>query len=105
MGSVIMSNSNKKPYNPSLCGTSDFFVPHKEANYLNAQDVVCSLVNSAKNISIATWNCFEDGKELAIKGEVVADLIYELQTKLELIEKILPFAFEGDTDNKKAVTP
>jgi hypothetical protein len=104
MGSVIMSNSNKKPYNPSLSDISAFFVPHKEANHLNAQDVVCTLVKSAKNISIATWNCFEDGKELAIKGEVVADLIYELQTKLELIEKILPFAFEGDTDNKKAVT-
>jgi len=82
-----MSNSNKKPYNPSLSDISAFFVPHKEANHLNAQDVVCTLV-----------------KSVAIKGEVVADLIYELQTKLELIEKILPFAFEGDTDNKKAVT-
>ena len=91
-----MPNQIKKPYNPSLCDTSAFFVPHKEANYLNAQDVVYTLVNSAKNISIATRNCFEDGKELAVKGEVVADLICELQIKLEMIEKILPLAFEGE---------
>jgi len=89
-----MPNQIKKTYNPSLCGTTTFYVAHPDANYLNAQDVVCTLVSSAKNISIATWNCFEDGKELTIKGEVVADLIYELQTKLEMIEKILPMAFD-----------
>lgn len=99
-----MPNQNtKKEYFPELCITSDFFVPHPESNHLNAQAVVCSMVSSAKNISIATWNCFEDGRELAIKGEVVADLIYELQTKLEMIEKILPLAFEWEA-NKKAVS-
>lgn len=99
-----MPNQNiKKEYFPELCSTSDFFVPHPESNHLNAQDVVCSMVSSAKNISIATYNCFEDGRELAIKGEVVADLIYELQTKLEMIEKILPLAFEWEA-NKKAVS-
>ena len=99
-----MSNLNsKKPYNPALCNVDAFYIPHAEANHLNAQDVVCSMVSSAKNISIATWNCFEDGRELAIKGEVVADLIYELQTKLEMIEKILPLAFEWEA-NKKAVS-
>ena len=95
-----MPNQIKKPYNPSLCDTSAFFVPHQEANYLNAQDVVCTLVRSAKNISSATWNCFEDGRELTIKGEVVADLIYELQTKLEMIEQILPMAFEWRESEK-----
>ena len=95
-------NSNK-PYNPSLCKTPDFFVPHEDSNHLNAQDVIHNLVSSAKNISIATYNCFEDGRELAINDEIVADLIYELQTKLEMIEKILPLAFKWDA-NKKAVT-
>ena len=95
-----MPNQIKKPYNHSLCDAPTFFVPHKEANHLNAQDVVCTLVSSAKNISIATWNCFEDGKELTIKGEVVADLIYELQTKLEMIEQILPMAFEWQESEK-----
>ena len=78
-------------------------MPHEDSNHLNAQDVVRNLVSSAKNISIATYNCFEDGKELAIKGEIVAELIFELQTKLEMIEKILPLAFKREA-NKKAVS-
>ena len=94
---------NQKEYFPELCTTTAFFVPHADSNHLNAQDVVQNLVSSAKNISIATYNCFEDGRELAINDEIVADLIYELQTKLEMIEKILPLAFKRDV-NKKAVT-
>lgn len=74
-------------------GTASFFVPRKDANHLNAQDVVCNLVESAKDISVATWNCFEDGKDLTIKGEIVANLIFEIQTKLEMIEQLLPMAF------------
>ena len=99
-----MPNQNtKKEYFPELCTTTAFFVPHEDSNHLNAQDVVRNLVSSAKNISIATYNCFEDGKELAIKGEIVAELIFELQTKLEMIEKILPLAFKREA-NKKAVS-
>lgn len=90
-----MSNS-KKPHNTNLGCIQDFYIAHPKANYSNAQDVVYSMVSSAKNISIATWNCFEDGRELTINGEVVADLIYELQTKLEMIEKILPLAFQAE---------
>lgn len=86
---------NNKPYDSSLCDTSSFYVPHKDANHLNAQDVVASLVSSARNISIATWNCFEDGHTLHIKHEIVAELIHEVKTKLEMIEKILPLAFES----------
>ena len=90
-----MSNS-KKPYNANLGCIESFYIPHPEADYANAQDVVYSMVSSAKNISIATWSCFKDGRELAVKGEVVADLIYELQTHLEMIERILPLAFQGE---------
>lgn len=97
-------NPINKDYFPLLCLTSEFFVPHKGANHLNAQDVIFDLVNSAKNMSIATWNCFEDGEKLVMKGEIVANLISEIQTKLEMIEKILPLAFEGDEKDKKAVT-
>ena len=49
----------------------------------------------AKDISIATFQCFEGGNKLMIKAEIVANLIYEIQTKLEMIEKILPLAFES----------
>ncbi|MDV2440216.1 hypothetical protein QR665_12160 [Acinetobacter gerneri] len=90
-----MPNQNtKKPYNSKLGITDEFFVPHTDANHLNAQDVVCELVARAKDISMATFNCFEDGDKLVMKGEIVANLIYEIQTKLEMIEKILPMAFE-----------
>lgn len=101
-----MPNTNQKSkiinndYLPSLCITSAFFVPHKDANHLNAQDVIHSLVGSAKDISTVTFNCFENGKELTINGEIVANLIFEIQTKLEMIEKILPLAFEWEESNK-----
>ncbi|MEC6035998.1 hypothetical protein QAB16_004875 [Acinetobacter nosocomialis] len=98
-----MPNSNqnpKKQYDSSLCDMTAFYVPHKDANHLNAQDVIFNLVNSAKNISIASWNCFEDGEKLVMKGEIVANLIFEIQTKLEMIEKILPMAFENNEGNK-----
>ena len=89
-----MPNQNKPKYNCLIGSTSEFFVPHSEATHLNAQDVVHSLVASAKDISIATFQCFEDGNKLMIKDEIVANLIYEIQTKLEMIEKLLPMAFE-----------
>lgn len=87
---------NQKEYFPELCTILDFFVPHKNANHLNAQDVVCDLVARAKDISTATFNCFEGGNKLIIKDEIVANLIYEIQTKLEMIEKILPSAFQSE---------
>ena len=89
-----LENQNEPKYNVLIGCTSDFFVPHSEANHLNAQDVIHSLVASAKDISIATFQCFEGGNKLMIKDEIVANLIYEIQTKLEMIEKILPMAFE-----------
>lgn len=88
-----MPNQNKPEYNCLIGCTSDF-VPHSEANHLNAQDVIHSLVAGAKDISIATFNCFDGGTKLVIKDEIVANLIYEIQTKLEMIEKLLPMAFE-----------
>ncbi len=89
-------NPINKDYFPLLCLTSEFFTPHKDANHLNAQDIVIDLVNSAKNISTATFNCFEDGRDLVINGEIVASLISDIQTKLEMIEKILPLAFQSE---------
>lgn len=89
-----LENQNEPKYNSLIGCTSDFFVPHSEANHLNAQDVIHSLVASAKDISIATFQCFEGGNKLMIKDEIVANLIYEIQTKLEMIEKLLPMAFE-----------
>lgn len=92
-----MTNSNqnsKKEYFLEYSCACTFFVPHAKANHLNAQEVVHELVSSAKDISTATWNCFEDGRNLVIDGKIVANLIFEIQSKLEMIEKILPLAFE-----------
>ena len=47
------------------------------------------------------FNCFDGGTKLVIKDEVVANLIYEMQTKLEMIERVLPMAF-GDEVPKHA---
>ncbi|ENT3301991.1 hypothetical protein ABTF00_11500 [Acinetobacter baumannii] len=91
-----MSNQIKKAYNPSLGNTTAFFAPHPEANHLNAQDVAYELVASAKDISITTFQCFDGGNKLMINAEIVANLIIEIHTKLEMIEKILPLAFESE---------
>ncbi|WP_180072391.1 hypothetical protein [Acinetobacter sp. YH12075] len=92
-----MPNQTKKTYKPELGCTQAFFVPHPDANHLNAQDAVHSLVTSTKDLSIAVFNCFDGGTKLVIKDEIVANLIYEIQTKLEMIEAILPMAF-GDKE-------
>ena len=42
-----LENQNEPKYNVLIGCTSDFFVPHSEANHLNAQDVIHSLVASA----------------------------------------------------------
>lgn len=97
-----MSNQIKKAYNSSLGNTSAFFAPHPEANHLNAQDVVSELVASAKDISIATFQCFDGGNRIMIKDEIVANLIAEIQTKLEMIEAILPMAFDGEEGGHNA---
>ena len=91
-----MPNQINKTLNYSLSSTSAFFAPHPEANHLNAQDVAYELVASAKDISIATFQCFDGGNRLMIKDEIVANLIVEIQTKLEMIEQILPLAFESE---------
>ena len=98
-----MPNQINKTHNYSLSSTSAFFAPHPEANHLNAQEVALELVASAKDISTATFQCFAGGNKLIIKDEIVANLIAEIQTKLEMIEKILPMAFDSG-DNKKAVS-
>jgi len=91
-------NSNKKLYNPTLSCAEAFFIPHKDSNHLNAQDVVFSMLRSSKSISTAAYNCFESKQGAMVlytNGDLVADLLFELQTKLEMIEKILPLAFEN----------
>ena len=99
-----MSNqiNSKKPYNSALGCIESFYIPHPEANHLNAQDVAFELVASAKDISIATFQCFEGGNRLMIKAEIVANLIAEIQTKLEMIEAILPMAFDGEEGGHNA---
>lgn len=89
-----MSNQIKNDYVPPS-NVSAFFIPHIEANHLNAQDVAFELISGAKNISVATFQCFKNGNELMIDAKIIANLIVELQTKLEMIEKILPLAFES----------
>lgn len=104
MGSVIMSNqiNSKKPYNPALGCIESFYIPHPEANHSNAQDVIHSLLGQALNTAIATQGCFEDGEKLDVSACVVSNLIWTIQTKLEMIEKILPLAFESEGGSHNA---
>ena len=91
--------NSKKPYNPSLCNTSDFFVPHKDSNHLNAQDVIHNLVANAISTSTVTWLMFEDrdGRMVNTANDsLVANMLWDIQTKLEMIERILPLAFESE---------
>lgn len=96
-----MTELENKKYNSKLGSVDAFFIPHPGANHLNAQDVAFELVASAKDISIATFQCFEGGNRLMISAEIVANLIVEIQTKLEMIERVLPMAF-GDEVPKHA---
>ena len=100
------NQNNQKPYNPALGCIEDFYIPHPEANYLNAQDVIHSLLAQAINTSKTTQNCFDEDSKLDISSEIVSNLIWTIQTKLEMIKKILPLAFqwEAEQENKKAVT-
>lgn len=90
--------SNQKEYFPNLGNTSDFFVPHKDSNHLNAQDVIHDLVARAISTSKVTWLMFEDhdGKMVNMANDdLVANMLFDIQTKLEIIEKTLPLAFQG----------
>ena len=105
MGSVIMSNQIKKAYNPSLGSAETFFVPHKDSNHLNAQDVIHSLVAQSLSATTVTWLMLEeqDGRMVnTANSDLVANMLWDIQTKLEMITKILPMAFDSG-DNKKAV--
>ena len=88
-----MPNQTKKQYQSELGHTKAFFIPHPSANHLNAQDVAYELVASTKDLSTVIFNCFDGGTKLVIKDEIVANLICEIQTRLEMIEAILPMAF------------
>ena len=92
-----MPNQNKPKYNCLIGSTSEFFVPHSEANHLNAKDVIHDLLARAISTSTVTWLMFEyrDGKMVnAANDDLVANMLFDIQTKLEMIEKILPMAFE-----------
>jgi len=69
-----MSNQIKNDYVPPS-NASAFFIPHPEANHLNAQDVAFELISGAKNISVATFQCFKNGNELMIDAKIIANLI------------------------------
>ena len=103
-----MPNSNStKLYNPALGCAKEFFIPNPQANHFNAQDVACELIGSAKDIASALFQCFDGGHTLVIRGDIAANLIDEIKTKLEMAEKILPMAFEdapvqGTHDNEGA---
>ena len=87
-----MSNQIKNDYVPPS-NASAFFIPHPEANHLNAQDVAFELVSGSKNISIATFQYFKNDDDLISDEKII-----ELQTQLEMIEQVLPLVFESGED-------
>lgn len=95
-----MPNLNSENKNLSLSSIEEFYIPHPNADFLDVQDVIHSLLNQSISTSFATRCCFEDSGELNIDPSIVFDLIWSVQTKLEMIEKILPLAFENKQGDK-----
>ena len=98
--------NSKKTHNLDLAYTADFYVPHPNADLLDARDVIHSLVTQSLSATTVTWLMFEDqgGRMVNTANDsLVANMLWDIQTKLEMIEKILPMAFDSG-DNKKAVS-
>ena len=92
-----MNSKVKKEYFAELCQVQDFFVPHADSNHLNAQDVVHTLVEQAKNLSSVGMALHMDGGDgYLVNDEIILNLFWDIKTKLELVDKQLSKAFKYD---------
>ena len=89
----------EKEYHVDLCEMDMFFKPHKDSNHLNAQDVVHTLVEQAKNlasIGVCQYSGDLKNNECNLNHDAMMGLFWDIQCKLKMIDKILPKAFKYD---------
>ena len=86
-----------KDYNVELCDIKEYFVQHEDSNHLNAQDIVHNLLEQAKNLSTVGRALHMDGGDgYIVNDEILYTLFWDIETKLELIDKQLSKAFLCD---------
>lgn len=85
-------------YDISKCEVSNFFIVSEKAINLNAQDVLHTLISQAKNLTILGGLQFSDevGSKVTcdVNPQIIVNLLWDIQTKLELMEKSLEVAFK-----------
>ena len=92
-----MNAKVKKEYVVKLCEVAEYFVQHEKSNHLNAQDVVHTLVEQAKNLSSVGQLLHMDGGDgYLCSDETILNLFWDIETKLKLIDKQLSKAFKYD---------
>lgn len=101
-----IQSKKAKTHGTNLSLVDQFFSLNPNANTQNAQDIVHILLTQSLNVTFATLNCFddEDGELISrVQDDVIANLLFDIQTKLELIEKVLPFAFLNDASDQESL--
>ncbi|MHA3081287.1 hypothetical protein [Acinetobacter sp. ANC 5502] len=101
-----IQSKKAKTHGNNLSLVDQFFSLNPNANTQNAQDIVHLLLTQSLNVTFATLNCFddEDGELISrVQDDVIANLLFDIQTKLELIEKVLPFAFLNDASDQESL--
>ena len=56
-----MNAKVEKEYVVELCEVAEYFVQHEKSNHINAQDVIHTLVEQAKNLSSVGMALYVDG--------------------------------------------
>lgn len=96
-----MNAQVKNEYVVELAEVEEYFVPHADSNYLNAQDVISSLLEQAKNsASVGMLLHMDGGEGYLCKDEILLNLFWDIETKLKLIDKQLSKAFKYDASVK-----
>ena len=95
-----MNAKVEKEYVVELCEVAEYFVQHEKSNHLNAQDVVHTLVEQAKNLASVGMCLHMDGEDgYLCSDEMLLNLFWDIKTKLELVDKQLSKAFKYDEHN------
>ena len=97
-----MNAKVEKEYVVELCEVAEYFVQHEKSNHLNAQDVIHTLVEQAKNLSSVGMALHMDGGDgYLVNDEVILNLFWDIKTKLDLVDKQLSKAFKYDEQSIK----
>ena len=92
-----MNAKVEKEYVVELCEVAEYFVQHEKSNHINAQDVIHTLVEQAKNLSSVGMVLYMDGGDgYLVNDEIILNLFWDIKTKLDLVDKQLSKAFKYD---------